>query len=299
MNAVKSRSALECLVDFQIRFPIGDSWQILAQFMGLRDARPGRMKAENLRARGERLIRLEAFLTLVGYRVKSFNTLDEDIQQFAFAIVLGLLSTDEARDLLGYTDKNSLYRLILDGKRLYTERRYRLQRYVEDHKRELTERLSTKRQELTGLFPGIGDDSPPPVVTRSSASYGKPARIKRHTQRQAADSSQPPVISREQILRVLRDLSAGSRLQLLSPIAEREDPAVEDLTVTYASPEDMWSVIRSFSQLLESVSELIVLVNRQPSARGMWATLGCSLGSEKLSILETAIARMKGVATPS
>lgn len=61
---------------------------------------------------GEAEIKLKCFLDLNGYRIIEFERLPRSIRNFAELIGFGILSVEDARNLLGYTRANILYPIL-------------------------------------------------------------------------------------------------------------------------------------------------------------------------------------------
>ena len=99
---------------------------------------------------GEILIKLTCFLQLLGYRVIEFERLPQIRRNFAELIGFGLLSGQEACQLLGYKKSNSLY-LVLQGKEgMSQEKKEKMWEVWKKRRVELEQRKSELEKKLVG-----------------------------------------------------------------------------------------------------------------------------------------------------
>lgn len=113
--------------------------------------------------KGEKLTRLRVLLDLLGYRVKAFDELVQPVKELARSIALDLVTVDEAREMLRYTDEKALFDLVVRGGGMQVQRQYPLERFVERSADELAEATSRFREEFKekfGIEAGIAADQP-------------------------------------------------------------------------------------------------------------------------------------------
>lgn len=266
MSPIFSGTVSECLADFLARFPDEQHRRVLTEFIGIKHSWPS--YTETLNPQGERRLRLEVFLDLLGYRVKEFQRLSPVVQQFAQAIGLGLLAIDEASTMLDYPDHKGLFRFLLHGTNVFPHRRHRLQRFVETSQEELHERLAAKRRELRQLFPTLETEphpvNPPQPPRHATGSVHRPQR---------ANGRSPTTVS-------------------VSPETTRQSTPA-------AGTIDDVLIVHQLAHLLGACSDLSEWVNRQPAAANLWDAVRDLVGSDRLQVLSHTLCSMKGEATPS
>lgn len=197
--SILSGATGECLAHFFKRYRWEELQSFLAEWANINKDTVRRWKNGTLPL-GDELVRVRALLDLLGYEVREFTILPQPTRQFAQAIALGLISVEEATELLGYKNPNGVFDLVLRGRGLMPHRQFRLERYVENSSQEIREALDELRAK-TKLLPLDGSELPqenqaapePPALAISEAS----------TTKEAPRASQQPVSWPEIPLEVL------------------------------------------------------------------------------------------------
>lgn len=132
----------------------------------------GWVRGDNLPT-GDTLLKLRCFLHIVGYRVDEFIDLPRPTRHFADLVAMGVLSVDDATEQLGYQNTKDLYRVLLRGQGLLTDKVHRLQRIVSDHEEQRRTLIDEWRSRLASRRMGVSDTpeesdvevvGPPPVI---------------------------------------------------------------------------------------------------------------------------------------
>ena len=95
---------------------IGSVRALIADFCGVSGATVSRwLSGDDGLPKGEQALRLICFLNLVGYRVIEFEHLSKARQYFFELLGFGVLTTEAARQIVGYTKLQTLFQ-VLQGK---------------------------------------------------------------------------------------------------------------------------------------------------------------------------------------
>lgn len=105
---------------------------LLAEFCGVQEHAVVRwFRGEHL-PKGLTQIKLRVYLTLSGYRLTEFESLNSIVRNFTKLLAFGVIDAEEARKELALEYMNGVYNVVLRGSSLLPDRRYRLERLVEN-----------------------------------------------------------------------------------------------------------------------------------------------------------------------
>ena len=119
----------------------------LADFCGVMTSSVGRwMRGDNLPV-GAELIKLKCYLDMVGYRVIEFERMPKARRYFAELIGFGVLSSEQAADLLDYTTASKIYEVLRGERGTGVDREQKMWGAWKNRKEELEQ----KKQQSQGL----------------------------------------------------------------------------------------------------------------------------------------------------
>ena len=170
--ATRSTTA-ECLKDFFQRYEWEAVQPFMADYVGVEKSTVRRWYNGKLPV-GAEMLKVRVMLVLLGYSVEEFNALALPARQFAQAIALGLISPEDAQEMVGYENLQSLFALLLRAQKPVQYRWHRLERFVSHSMKELEEAVANFRHKLDELplEQGFG-----PVSMQTSSDPVPPAPV--------------------------------------------------------------------------------------------------------------------------
>lgn len=267
MSYLFDGSAVACLADFRDRFPDEESWHLLAEFTGWKNIQLGTKAAERVRPQGERLLRLEVFLDLIGYKVTEFCRLDPVFKQLARAIAIEMTTLDVIAETLDYADRKQLLTVLLRGKGMTNLRVHRLRKYVDSTAGELKARLAELRESLSRTFP-VPDLAP---VADALPTVGH--------------STQAPKVTRQRVRHSRPAPRAGIRKTVPAPLVSCKPDEFDHEAATLA-----------LAYQLHSASTMLQLLQRYDSP-GVQTFLSAFLEADRIQLLSQALDSLKGKVT--
>jgi hypothetical protein len=124
-----ARSARECFDEYTKQVAAFDE---IADFCHVQPQAVASWRGERW-PRGEQLYLLWVFFELRGYTVAELEKLSLPVHQLLLMVAQGVLSFDEIRSALGYSNLQSLFRLFLHGSGMTAERVWKLEVLVRQH----------------------------------------------------------------------------------------------------------------------------------------------------------------------
>lgn len=161
-----------CVTDFANRFSTDLTRPVLAEFCKVERSTAGRWLNGHPLPKGEPLVRLRIFLSLVGYQLTELGDLSEDVRNLARIIAFDVVNLDDVREGLDYDNTSEVYRLVLRASGLMPQRVRRLEALVREHKDQLDKSRSGWQMRIDEL---LGAQSRPvhrqQVAVRTTASF--------------------------------------------------------------------------------------------------------------------------------
>lgn len=165
-----SGSTESCLADFAQRFPADTAATLLVEFIGINRSTARAWLRNRRMPGGEELLRLRCFLDSANYRVEELFRLPEVTRQLARLVAFNVLDLDDVRRTLGYSNLQEIYRVVLRGSGIMSDKVERLQRLVRDNEDKLPGRQNSWQERLkASLSSDHQEREPAPPGTMATA----------------------------------------------------------------------------------------------------------------------------------
>lgn len=110
---------------------------LLAEFCGVENETAGTWLNHNTLPRGEQLLKLRFFMQFAGYEVDELTALPKIIRDLASLVAVDFMSVQEVTDYLKYRKEQNLYRVILRGEGVLSDKQARIRHLLEVNDVEL------------------------------------------------------------------------------------------------------------------------------------------------------------------
>lgn len=142
---------------------------LLAEFCGVEKSTVGRwLNGRNLPV-GEPLIKLRVLLEVAGYNVSEMGELKKSLRELAQIIGFGIISLDEVRRRLDYSQTQEVYRLVLNGSGMVPKRVRRLEMLLDEHRSKIDKQRTIWSNRLDEVI-GTSERPAPSSMTRQSTA---------------------------------------------------------------------------------------------------------------------------------
>jgi hypothetical protein len=242
-NVISSTEGLR-----QLAHTLPESRSLLAEFCGVHEFAVARwFKGQHL-PNGLTQIKLRVFLTLNGYRLREFEALNQTVQNFAKSLAFGVIDAKEAQTALGYEQMNGVYNVALRGGSMLPDRRYRLEKLVENAAVSLHDKELQWQERITALLP----DPPAPATHDLVAAL--------HRTVDAALGSDP-------VQRLVADVDKAFGDVRAQPRTEPDEDVI-------STPSHNQQLVSPTVKLIGALLDLTNVVNQSPNAHELRFVIG-------------------------
>ncbi len=176
LNLEKKGSVLKdtterCFDDLVSRISNVEARKVLADLLEISyESTLARWITSGVKAQGITLIRLRVLLSLLGYEVEEWENLSPLLFSVAEGLTYNLMSLEMAREGLGYTENQKVYRQILHNGGMYASREKQAKAFVASFEESLNSYRTRFQNRLQLLDPVITDLSKPQTISTDVSS---------------------------------------------------------------------------------------------------------------------------------
>jgi hypothetical protein len=152
-----------CLAHFGARFDESVSAPLLAEFCGVIELTSTGWLRGSALPKGAGKIKLRVFLALAGYQVDEFSDLPRKTRDLTSVIAFDLASPEEVTARVGYKNVQDLYRVLLGGGGMSTDKQRKLDELLDEFESKLNRSRARWRARLETLL-GVDFSDPAPVA---------------------------------------------------------------------------------------------------------------------------------------